>query len=403
MVDHDEVEHEEQEQQQVEPAMDLLDPRRFVTSEPAQVWARDTRTGAFRYLPDGEADDLREIVRAHWACPVPECPSPAFTSVGGSRRHHLRHQSGGGHTDTESVDHIQAKAMLVEWATGQDPEATVAVEQRFGMRRADVAVTWPDAWVAFEVEYKNGTEKGWVDKHRDYTSTGITDAWLFGHTSDHVALTRGGETVRLGVVARAAAARGLPVLAVNPHDRTIGTVVMSGESAEEVGDGWWESQKIRGVGRRLPETGDSLGSLVVCSIDECRLDPEVGLITPVMDEIGAERSALAAAGMEAEEAWRANRAVRAAHEADEQRRRRAEQAMRASSPSRVSTGLGIRGTWDPARAHCVHCAYREAVGLPVRQPSPGYQPWCDANGNRVAEPPVWWPGGYPLRPVGAGH
>jgi hypothetical protein len=359
-----------------------LDPRAFMKSETAQVWARDSRNGALRYLANGDADAMKEEVAAHWRCPVPGCASPALIAIAMlKKRQHLRHPNGGNHTDTESMAHIQAKWMIEEWARAQAPDAVVASEQAFGGRRSDVGVVWPDgAAVAFEVEYKNTAAGPWIEKRRDYEEQGVYGSWLLGHTSTHV--VRVGELFRLNDVATALAERGLPVLLVNPFDRTIATVVVNGQDPAET-ERWYAEDVIDSVGRRLAGVGDRLGSLVVEHLDACALDPKRGLVTPTMLAVEAERAELEAEALEARQ--------KAAKER--------KQALAPSGPLRASVTRGA--TWDASLTHCIHCAFREAVGLPVRQPSPGYMPWRDADGDLIAEPPSWWAGGLPLgRAVG---
>lgn len=360
----------------------------------AQVWAVDTRDGHYVFLADGDGDRWKPGARAgHLACPVPDCEAPLFQAVAGTsgRRHHFRHQVKQLHAP-ETIDHIQSKAMLAEWARRQVPDAEVREEMtlkdllpfdRYVHRRADVGVRWSDgARVAIEVEYKVADVAAWSRKQDDYVTLGVTATWLFGDTSRHL-VARPNGTVRVGDVARAGGAAVGVVLNVNPYDQTVGTAVVTGDQGA--------MPDSIGIGR-LAAGGDRFARVIVCPLDDCRLDPQRGLVTPTMDQVWA---------------------------ADEERRRIAEQTrFEAEARSARDESTPLRGTvrerviarWlctdpppDPEYQKRVTeqrrpiATYRTMVGLPSSEAPRDYVPWWNSDGFMIAEPPLWWPGGVPLR------
>lgn len=63
--------------------------------ETAQVFALPTDgTQELLYLEQGAAEVVRERAKAGQLIgPIPDCPEPALTTVGGTRRHHFRHST----------------------------------------------------------------------------------------------------------------------------------------------------------------------------------------------------------------------------------------------------------------------------------------------------------------------
>lgn len=322
--------------------------RAFRDAETAQVWAEDRQTGEPRYIGRGEADELREEARANWRCPVPGCLDDRISTRGGSRRDHFFHLGdGAGHSDGESLQHLQAKAMIAAWARGRAPSAVVEEERSIKdpvtrrTRRPDVLAQWPDGRrVAFEVEYKSWSVAAWCAKQDDFDGHGprTRAVWLFGHLPRYLAQpprpshVPEGEWDRVLIreVPRAVAAAGLPVLHVNPLDRTIGTVVVDGLPLAEARKQarWYDTQPLDTIGLCLPTGLDEQGRLVVCSIDECELDPDVGLVTPTMTEACRAAAEVATAAA-------ADRIRDAQRDADEQatrERARVEQERRDARP-----------------------------------------------------------------------
>lgn len=287
----------------------------FLNQEVAQVWALHRTTGEPMFLDKGRADAVRQTAKEHWRCPVPGCEVPISTR-GGSRRDHFFHLGeGNGHSDGESMFHLQAKAMLADWARRQDPsvvvteELTVKDPAASRTRRPDVLAAWPEGRrVAFEVEYKAYTPADWRAKQHDFDqmSPPVLAVWLFGHLHRYLALAprpaglaedQPWDEIVFRELPRAVAAAGMPMLHVNPVDRTVGTVVIDGVPLDQMRKRprWSAKNDLSHVGLRLPRAGDFHGRLVVCQLDDCRLDPERGLVTPAMAEVEASRAAVEAA------------------------------------------------------------------------------------------------------------
>lgn len=362
----------------------------------AQVWAADARRGRYVFMAPGDADVYRADAKSgHLVCPVPECENPAFEAVGKgpSRRHHFRHVSGQRHAP-ETIDHVQAKAMLSEWARGQASDAAVAEEMTlkeplpvggYLNRRADVGIAWSSGErIAIEVEYKVAESVGWLRKQAEYVEATITSTWLIGHTSKHLR-ARDETRVRLGDSARTIAGAGVPLLTVNPYERTIGTLVVD-DGHNPVAD---QTDYYRLAG---PE--DRLARVVTAALSDCRLDPARGLITPLMDEIRLADAERRRRADEAAASRAANATVRA--------RRRVEaepEAVRALPYDERVAQQPRPDLSNLDHIHCGHCAHRIMVGLPVqsRPTPPRYLPWRDWSGALIAQPPPWVPGGRPLR------
>ncbi len=137
----------------------------------------------------------------------------------------------------------------------------------------------------------------------------VVAVWLFGHLHRYLAQPprpagqpegRPWDEVLLRELPRAVAAAGMPVLHVNPLERTVGTVVVDGVPLDQARKRprWSAHDDLSHVGLRLPRAGDFQGRLVVCPVDDCRLDPDRGLVTPAMDAAAASRIAVDAAAEE---------------------------------------------------------------------------------------------------------
>lgn len=296
------------------PRHDRSTLERFLRREYRQVWARHRVTGEYVYLAEGEAEARREEARADWACPVPGCDGPISTR-GKSKRDHFFHVNSAAHAEGESEWHLQSKAMLRQWAQAQGGDEVVVREEETAkddesrmFRRADVMVTWPcrgDRRVAFEVEYKPFTAESWLVKHREYANAGIGCVWVLGHLPRYLKQPRKPldwpenepwDRFRWSPLARAIAAESLPVLFINPVERSIATVVVDGSyTFDEAGRrlNFWRIADD--VGPRFHprfEWDDDEGRLVVDSLDDCQLDETHGLVTPTMRWVMEQRAAI---------------------------------------------------------------------------------------------------------------
>jgi hypothetical protein len=316
----------------------------FLDREFRQVWALHRSSGDRLFIEPGMADLLRPVAKEHWRCPAQGCTDP-ISLRGKTKRDHLFHVSGsctGG--GAESMWHLQGKAMLAEWAERQPGYLTVLEEQTVKdpktllHRRADVMVTWPSGRaLALEVEYKKAPPEQLIAKHDQYVDLGAGCTWLFGHTHlrlerrpDYLSAEAPWDLIKWTSQLRAMAARGVPLLFVNPVTRQVGTAHIAGQ--HELDDvlksrrAWWED--LRFVGDRLPDAADEFGvlKLEVDDLDCCTIDPEVGLVTPTLQRIREGRAAIEAAAAPARARWEAERARREAQEAAAERRREAQAA-----------------------------------------------------------------------------
>lgn len=326
--------------------------KRFLNREFRQVWAVHRETGERVFLARGQADRVRAVAKKEWRCPVPGCVTEISTR-GKSRRDHFFHVNGGaGHSDGESEWHLQAKAMVADWAAvrGQASvtvreEETVKHAAKRVHRRADAMARWVETGrkVAFEVEYKAFTAEAWATKHAEYTDQGIGCAWLFGHTNRYLNLARrptdwpedkAWDRVKWTPLTSAVAEAGLPVLFVNPIERTIGTLVQFGSSFQYRRDRyWWKVPDDYGPRLALPSPYDwdyeDLPQVIIDSVDDCELDPRRGIVTPTMQRVGNERTLISEAARrdrEAVEAEDRERALRDAARARERALRDVEKA-----------------------------------------------------------------------------
>lgn len=161
--------------------------RAFLDGETRQVWARDRASGDPVFIEEGTAATVRSRAKAEWECIVPGCDSPISTR-GGTRRDHFFHLTAVDHPG-ESLNHLAAKAMLAQWATGCTVGRAVVKEEQTVKnldiyRRPDVLITrnGDGHRLALEVEYKWFSAEDWQRKQDDFDREGIACAWLLGHT-----------------------------------------------------------------------------------------------------------------------------------------------------------------------------------------------------------------------------
>lgn len=324
----------------------------FLDGDLRQVWALDRATGQAHYLEQGQASALRERARSEWRCPVPGC-SVEITTVGGDRRHHFRHlrlEDAPHACDGESEAHLAAKAMLAAWAAARLPPGTTVREEETIKdpatalhRIADVMVSWPNATkTAFEVEYKPYTPEAWRQKQADYDTKSLPCVWLLGHTRIKPAPPKGAlvewsNMVKVPALGAAFAAKGRHVLVINPMTRQIGTLAGHPGFTERV------------------TKYDAEAWLAVDDIEDCDLDPDLGLITPTMQRIDAaiearRREAHRRADLEAKKARE-----RAEREANKARER--DYWTRVEAARRAEIEANSQAAWDASylkqRAHAL--------------------------------------------------
>ena len=254
-------------------------------------------------LPDGQAAEFRAMARAALKCPVPGCPSPEITTVGGTgRRHHYRHLVKNAETDhgPETYFHLESKAVVEAWLRERCPGASVQLEKVLasGERIADVFAQLPTGeQYAVEVQFSSLSVETYRERHQWYESAGIVDIWLFIHRGVHLR-TEWDDTVTvlLSPTHEAVADSGRRVLCINPALRMIGY----GQRTQHAGNRAWTVH------------AESTGTFVTEPLDSFHLDPRIGMTTPTLDRMDADSDAAA----------RAVEAERQRAEAAQQERRR---------------------------------------------------------------------------------
>jgi hypothetical protein len=248
-------------------------PLPFFSTETRQVWAQRKDTGEPYYLGEGGASQAKAVID-RLRCLSPECDVRIIAIGGRTRRHHFRHHHGGcPATGGESALHLAGKAMLAAWLRENAPDgSTVVIEQRIHPRRPDVVVTDRDgSRTAYEVEYKSWGVEDWEAKQADLDAADVAVVWLIGHNRftpfvpENIVAEDGAARIRVPALAQAIAASQNPVLAINPLTREIGTLISV------------DSRLYRGT------TGEA--RIATDSIDECRFDPRLGIVTPTLDRL----------------------------------------------------------------------------------------------------------------------
>jgi Competence protein CoiA-like family len=212
--------------------------RRFLGGkETRQLFALDRRTGRIVELHDGGALDLRPDCRAgRLVCPIESCENRAFTTVGGSNRHHFRHRVPGARAHgRESYYHQLGKALLGQGLKDRYPEARVVVDREAldNAQRPDVLVEFPNGRrFAFELQYSQLPVDDWRARHEGYERQGLIDVWLLGHLPPHLRPSRHHRdeqfawALEVTPLARAIHASGSPVRFFNPDECTIATALL---------------------------------------------------------------------------------------------------------------------------------------------------------------------------------
>ncbi|MBB1048362.1 hypothetical protein G6028_11290 [Dietzia cercidiphylli] len=242
------------------------------------MWARDRASGDPVFIEEGSAATVRSRAKAEWECIVPGCDAP-ISSRGGARRDHFFHLTAVDHPG-ESLNHLAAKAMLAQWATGCTVGRAVVreeqtVKNRDLYRRPDVLITrnGDGHRLALEVEYKWFSAEDWQRKQDDFDREGIACAWLLGHTGIAVDASAAkysrGTPVRVPPLAWVLAQSGRDAVVVNPVTRQIGTLSGDPDLTTRLGERWRNAY------------------LGVDDLNSCHLDPLRGVVTPTMQRIDA--------------------------------------------------------------------------------------------------------------------
>lgn len=294
----------------------------FTSGDPRFIYAARRDGSGVMLLPDGEALQRREIARTQLMCPVPGCPAPEITTVGGERRHHYRHLVKDVATDhgAETWYHLEAKQVLAAWAAEHCPNAVVEIEKVLGSRDriADVFATLPDGTqYAIEVQFSSLTPDLFAERHRWFRGAGIVDIWLFIHAGVHFR-TGWNDTrnVTYSPTHRAVRDSDVRVLWVNPQQQRIGYAT-----------------RTLSIGNRTYRThAQDEGEFAVEPLEQFRLDAR-GMATVALAKIDQDT---AAANDAVDSAERARVAAEQRWQDEFARRTRAAQS--ASATAKVEAG-----------------------------------------------------------------
>ena len=319
----------------------------FTSGDPRFIYAARRDGSGLVLLPDGQAEQLRQLARAHLRCPVRHCPAPELTTVGGERRHHFRHLVRDVATDhgAETWYHLEAKQVLAAWAARQHVGAVVEDEKVLGSRDriADVFVTLTSGLrYAIEVQFSSLSPELFRERHRWYRDAGITDVWLFIHAGVHL---RSGwndtRNVTYSPTHRAVRESGTPVLWVNPQQQMIGYAT-----------------RTVNLGNRTYRThSDDGGDFAVEPLENFHLGP-TGMMSAVLADIDVDTAAAneamgrtERARLDAEEQWRQEVARRARDARLTEARVRLDPGERAKQRSAIIARWESSPQGEAAHAH----------------------------------------------------
>lgn len=241
------------------------------------------------FLEDGTARDkaLKDWVKDHLECLMPECPNRLLSAVNRSehsgRRDGFSHRKGAGKHAPEGLFHQQGKALIQSWVNSAYPDAVVALELATETREriADVMIDWPTGErIAVEIQYAALTVEAWLARHQSYLDQGITPIWLLGHHGAHMKAARAPHTtdwdtaagqVQLTLLQQKMIEYDATVLWINPIDRTVATpwTVERADHRSPVYNVYCTPATERAF-------------ITIDNLDQCELDPERGLVPPAM-------------------------------------------------------------------------------------------------------------------------
>jgi hypothetical protein len=295
-------------------------------AETRQLVARDRRRPAgddLIVIDEGEADRLRPACKAgDMVCPVGECPHPALSTRGGTRRDHFFHLNGRRDSHgPERLAHQLGKAKIARWARGRHAGLDVQVEATIETgQRADVLITSPasGARLAIEIQCSPLTAAAWRARHELYLAAGVCAQWLWWNQPPHLGAARGEQHARPGIarepsLLEAVRNAGLEWIWFDPGAEVLAAALDDTRLARPLrcpAGGWW---------------GKHVG-MVAFTLADCALT-EHGLTAPVLERLAAERDRLAD-----EDAARTAREA-AERQAAEHAARRAFQAALATLPA----------------------------------------------------------------------
>jgi hypothetical protein len=354
--------------------------------ESSSTWARyrpnPDAEGVPVHMPPGEGAQFRDDTTAgRYRCVLPSCDGLFWVSAGEKNAHHWRHRTTPSvEHSPETMWHIAAKTVLVEFARAQQPTAEIQHDDKFtpSKNKPDVWVKWPATGddpagnIAFEAQHSAIGTTGLKLRNARYEIDGIVPVWLFSHLAAPVIGPglEDGAQLRLHE-AHKSTTKTAPLRWFNPDERTVATAYVRKAIRPDVhrGEVWHDDKLPLITYTRAAASGDDTVRIGIDPLDACTLD-STGLHTPT-------------------DRWIADEAARAAEEeadayADYQRR--FARLLRAPEPRS-----------DPARDAIAdsESAPRRIV-LQPQEPRPPYEPLAGpcpyCGGARVAR--TEWPHWY---------
>lgn len=317
--------------------------RLFQSGEEAFVWGFDSTTREPWFLEDDQARDCRSHVKASVVCPVPGCEAPLTTVSRKGRRDGLRHLTGTGGHSRESIDHANGCAAVQDWLAVKYPDSQVRREEYSspnGERRADVMITGRRGdRIAYEVQYSAITPQAWAERHESYRAQGILDVWLWGHRGKNFRATHE-DRVELTPAQRELVAAGMPLLFVNPEQRSIAI----GTASE-----WWlsEDETAEDVVVRTWATG-TYARLEVYSLSVFGAGLKWGIESERLIVLGDDLARLRSHNAEVKALRLRRAAEKAARQAEKQQ---SWERHRAPQQEHIRSLFGAVDRWNRSDAH----------------------------------------------------
>lgn len=163
---------------------------------------------------------VRNAPKGNVWCPV--CKEPLVAKMGEILTWHFAHRADSEYRwhEAESKPHLKGKRLLREHAERIWPQSTAREEWRLPEIRqiADVLVRAPGSRdLALELQYADLAPAAYRARHQGYTSLGIADCWILGHTRLRF---RKGLAILDGLASTIIASH-QPLLYLNPSTQTL--------------------------------------------------------------------------------------------------------------------------------------------------------------------------------------
>jgi hypothetical protein len=264
--------------------------------ESSTTWARyrpePDAAGVLVHRPPGDGERFKSDTKAgRYRCVLPDCDGLLTAHAGAKNAHHWQHRTitSVAHSP-ETLWHIAAKAVLVEFARARQPVAVIRHDDAFtpSKNKPDVWVQWPGGDgvpagnVAFEAQHSAISIPGLKLRNARYENDSIVPVWLFSHLAAPVIGVELADGAQLRLhEAHKIAADTAPLRWFNPDERAIATAYVRKSIRPDVrrGELWHDDDLEPITYTRRAERGDNSVNVGIDSLDDCTLDA-TGLHTP---------------------------------------------------------------------------------------------------------------------------